>query len=130
MTNKMTNRKALAYVLENMPDMPEDVRERLEAMATSLDNKSSAARKPTAKQQENDVLRERIMDLLRANPVRLFTCAEIRKEVDELATYENQKVSALMRLPVENGLVTKIKDKNKTFFQLAPKPQEDEEGGE
>lgn len=130
MTNKMTNRKALAFVLENVTDLPADVREKLENMAASLDNKAaSTTRKPTAKQVENIGLRKNIMDFLRDNPNLLVTCTDIGKKVKELDGMNNQRISALMRALVESGEVVKITEKGKSLFQLAkPTEGEGEEG--
>lgn len=130
MTNKMTNRKALAFVLENVTDLPADVREKLENMAASLDNKAaSTTRKPTAKQVENIGLRKNIMDFLRDNPNLLVTCTDIGKKVKELDGMNNQRISALMRALVESGEVVKITEKGKSLFQLAkPTEGESEEG--
>lgn len=120
MTNKMTNRKALAFVLENMTEMPVDVREKLEKMAEALDNKtSSATRKPTAKQVENEGFRELIVEFLGTCPNRVFTCTEIGKEIPELAEMNNQRISALLSPLVKAGTVVKITQKGKSVFQIA-----------
>ena len=60
-TDKMTNRKALTYVMENF-DLPDDVAEKLSAMLTALDKKSGGTRKPTANQIANEELKTRIWD--------------------------------------------------------------------
>lgn len=130
--NKMTNRKALAFVLENMADLPNDVREKLENMAAALDNKAtSTSRKPTAKQLENIGFRKNIMDFLRDNPNLLVTCTDLGKKVPELADMNNQRISALMKPLVDGGEVVKITEKGKSLFQLAKPAAEDEgESGE
>ena len=120
MTNKMTNRKALAYVLEKVTDLPADVREKLENMAAALESKADTSkRKPTAKQKENNGLRDVIMAFLTANPNLLVTCTDLTKKVEALNGESNQKVSALMKPLVEAGLVTKVTEKGKSVFQLA-----------
>lgn len=120
MTNKMTNKKALEFVLENMPEMPADVREKLENMIASLEKKSSTAdRKPTAKQVENAGLRENILEFMRTKPNQLFTCTEIGKSVSALDGMNNQRVSALMRALVDSGDVTKTTVKGKSVFQVS-----------
>lgn len=82
MTNKMTNKKALTYVLENMAEIPADVKERLEGMVAALENKAaSTKRKPTAKQTENEGFKSLILEFMRAKPNRLLACTEIGKEV-------------------------------------------------
>lgn len=127
MSNKMTNRKALAFVLENVSDLPADVREKLESMAASLDNKAaSTTRKPTKTQLENEGLRKDIMDFLRANPNLVVTCTDIGKKVPSLDGMNNQKISALMKPLAESGLVVKFTDKGKSLFQLACPAEEGE----
>ena len=46
---KMTNRKALTYALENC-ELPTAVADKFRAMLDALDRKNGAERKPTAKQ--------------------------------------------------------------------------------
>ena len=48
-TERMTNRKALTYVLENC-DVPADVEAKLKGMIEALNRKSSTERKPTAQE--------------------------------------------------------------------------------
>lgn len=123
----MTNRKALAFVLENVTTLPADVREKLENMAVSLDNKASNPnKKPTATQLENAGFRENIMEFLRANPNLLVTCTDLGKKVKELDGLNNQRISALMRALVESGEVVKIVEKGKSLFQLAKKGNDGE----
>ena len=130
MTNKMTNRKALAYVLENVNTLPADVREKLENMAAAMENKADTTkRKPTKTQVENEGLRGHIMAFLRANPNLLVTCTDLTKKVPALEGMNNQKVSALMKPLVEAGQVTKVTEKGKSVFQLA-KPTAIEEDGD
>ena len=117
MTNKMTNKKALTYVLENMAEIPADVKEKLEGMVAALENKAaSTKRKPTAKQTENEGFKSLILEFMRANPNRLLACTEIGKEVAELNGLNNQRISALMRGLVDAGLVTKDVVKGKSLF--------------
>lgn len=60
-SEKMTNRKALDYVLENC-DLPSDVSEKLSAMLVALDKKSGGTRKPTANQIANEEMKTKIWD--------------------------------------------------------------------
>ena len=121
MTNKMTNRKALLFVLENYhADLPDDVREKLEGMAASLEKKSSnSSDKPTAKQVENAGLRDQILEFMRSQPNQLFTCTEIGKAIPALEGMNNQRISALMRALVSAELVEKTTVKGKSVFQIA-----------
>lgn len=117
MTNKMTNKKALTYVLKNMAETPADVKEKLEGMIAALDNKAaSTKRKPTAKQTENEGFKAQILEFMRANPNHLYTCTEIGKAIAELNDLNNQRISALMRGLVDAGLVDKTTEKGKSLF--------------
>ena len=49
---KMTNVKALSYILTNC-ELPEDVKSKVEAMKASYEKKASAVRKTTPTQTEN-----------------------------------------------------------------------------
>lgn len=120
MANKMTNKKALEYVLKNVSALPADVKEKLENMVSALDNKAtSTKRKPTKTQEENVGLRAAIMAFLRSEPDLLVTCTDIGKKVTELDGMNNQKISALMRALVDGGEVIKTVEKGKSLFQLA-----------
>lgn len=120
MTNKMTNRKAIGYVLENC-EIPEDVREKLESIAASLEKKSSPAnRKPTAKQIENAGFKDTILAFMREDPNRLFTCTELGKCVPCLEGMQSQRISALVNSLKADELVIKVVDKGRSYFKAAP----------
>lgn len=110
-TDKMTNAKALAFVLENVEGLPSDVCEKLEAMKASIEKKS-ANRKPTAVQIANVELMETILNTMKLNTV--YQCKDITKLCDISST---QRTSALMRKLVEDGKVTKFSEKGVTYFQ-------------
>ena len=117
MTNKMTNRKALTWVLDNC-EVPIEVREKLDGMIASLDRKSANPnRKPTAKQIENAALREKIVALL-TEAESPMTCTEIQHAIPELAEFGSQKVSALVKPLVEGKTVTKEVVKGKALFSI------------
>ena len=69
MTNsKMTNRKALDYVIKHFEEeIPVDVLEKLNSMVSALDKKASAERKPTAKQTENADIRADLVAFINEN---------------------------------------------------------------
>ena len=74
-------------------------------------------KKPTAKQSENEVIKDAIVEGMEEN--RLYTVTEIIKEVAECNELTNQRVSALLRQLKDEGKVVKTIDKRKSFFQLA-----------
>lgn len=126
-TTKMTNAKALDYVLKNC-SVPDDVKEKLENMKASLAKKASnTTRKPTERQKENVKLQSAVLAYLRANPDTAFTCTELMKGVPELAATPdigNQRVAALLRALKENGYVVKETVKGKSVFSAAEGPLE------
>lgn len=82
-----------------------------------LDKKNSADKKPTAKQSENEVIKDAIVEGMEKN--RLYTVTELIKEVAECNELTNQRVSALLRQLKDEGKVVKTIDKRKSYFQLA-----------
>jgi len=115
-TSKMTNRKALSYVLDNC-SIPADVAEKLTAMIVALDKKSSAERKPTAKQGENAAVRAAVVEFINENAEGDgFTCSDLIKVCPAVEGKSNQYVSAILRQAVIAGEVSKGTVKRRTYF--------------
>ena len=112
---KITNVKALAYVLENC-ELSAEVKAKLEKMKAQFEKKNSAEKKPTAQQVANKGIAEDIVKALANEPNRLFTITEIMKSVPSCADLTNQRVSAIVR-----GLlgvsIERIEDKRKAYFK-------------
>lgn len=120
-TEKMTYRKALDYAIANLPaDAPADVLDKLNALTAQLDKKAASPKKLTAAQEANVGLMDCILDFLRDNADKGFTCNDLLKSVPELEGKSNQHVSALMRKLVDegNGPVEKYSEKRRTFFRI------------
>lgn len=118
MAEKMTNKKALAYVLENY-DLPTEVTEKVTKMVEQLDKKSSAERKPTARQTENAVVRERLVEYIDnhfTEGSEGFTVSDLIKECPAVKDKSNQYVSALLRQAVLANEVSKGSVKRRTYF--------------
>lgn len=113
MTDKMTNSKALAFVL-GMEGIPTDVREKLVNIKASIDKKNSAERKPTATQTENVGLKSAILVGMASG--KAYTIGDLMKEIPALADLTNQRVSALVRQLKDEGLVTREEIKRKAYF--------------
>lgn len=113
MTEKMTNSKALAFVL-GMEGIPSDVREKLVNIKASIDKKNSAERKPTATQTENVGLKSAILVGMASG--KAYTIGDLMKEIPALADLTNQRVSALVRQLKDEGLVTREEIKRKAYF--------------
>ena len=114
---KMTNLKAVAYVLENC-ELPTDVREKLEKVKASFEKKSTGEKKPTATQVANLSLKDAIVNYMAENSDRIFTITELIKEVPELAGLTTQKVSPLMTALVKEFKVVRIEEKRKAYFKI------------
>ena len=116
MTNKMTNRKALEYVLSNC-SVPAEVEEKLTAMIAALDRKNSAERKPTAKQTANEGVRAALVEFINANAEGDgFTCADLLKACPAVEGKSNQYVSAILRQAVLAREISKGSVKRRTYF--------------
>lgn len=116
-TEKMTNRKALSYALDNLPDAPADVREKLENMIAQLDKKNASPKKLTAQQEKNISIGEDIVGFLSDHEGEGFTVSDLIKSVPSLEGDSNQHASAVMRQLVLAGSVEKYTDKRRTYFR-------------
>ena len=112
---KMTNVKALAYVLENC-ELTTEVKEKLEKMKIQFEKKNSAEKKPTATQIANEGIKNIILETLSEKSM---TITEMQKSNSELAELSNQKISALLKQMTENGSVKREKIKRKAYFSKA-----------
>ena len=112
-TKKITKREkfemlmAITEVKAN-PILSEFIERELELLA----KKNSAEKKPTAQQEENEAIKETILENLTSR----MTISEMQKSIPDLAEYSNQKISALMRQLILEGLVEKVEDKRKSYF--------------
>ena len=114
---KMTYVKALDAVLSG-DALTDEVMEKLTALRASLEKKNGAERKPTKEQEANAVLKATIVDYLRETGGGK-TVSDLIKEVESLGNLSNQKVSALMRQLILDGVVVKTVDKRKSYFSMA-----------
>ena len=119
MTEKMTNKKALTFVLESF-ELPADVKEKLEKMLVQVEKKNSAKSegKLTPTQVANEGIKAEILDFL-ATANRKLTISEMLKEIPACADLTNQRVSALVRQLVTEGKVVRIEEKRKAYFSIA-----------
>ena len=97
------------------PDMVAFIEHEIELLA----KKNAGDKKPTAKQMENDAVKQVILDEMTANPDKLYTVTDLIKGVPELADYSNQRISALLRQMINANGVERIMDKRKSYFRLA-----------
>ena len=117
-TSKMTNRIALTYALDNLPDAPADVREKLSKMIEQLDKKNASPKKLTAQQEKNEGIKADLLDFLSDHEGEGFTVSDLLKQVPACEGDSNQHVSALMRALVLSGAVEKYTEKRRTYFRV------------
>ena len=117
MANKMTNVKALAYVLENC-ELPAEIAEKVESMKASYEKRAGRkANGPTKAQIANAALAEKIVTTMSVGEV--YNTAEIAALIPELEGATPQKISPLMRKLAESGQVVAEKVKGKQTYRLA-----------
>lgn len=84
-----------------------------------LDRKNSSDRKLSGNAAENVGLRAVVLEILTAEPDRMFTATEVWKLMPNWEKFSNQRVSALLRQLIDEGKVVRVGDKKKSLFQLA-----------
>ena len=120
MTNKkMTNAQALEIALEVLKETDTEkyaeVIEKLDKMLVQVNKKSSANRKPTATQLENEGLRVKIAEYLTSTGKRL-TVSEMMKEIEGLEELSNQRVTSLATSLYKEGKIEREVEKRKAYF--------------
>lgn len=111
-------------VTENMDDAisADDVVKFMEHEMELVSRKrSSGNSKPTAKQAEQDAMREKILAFLRENGTSTAT------DIQNALSISNQRVNGLMRPLVKSGEIIRTEDKKKAYFSVAVPESESEE---
>ena len=120
MTNtKMTNAMALEIAIEVLKETDTEkyteVLEKLDKMLVQVNKKSSANRKPTATQLENEGLRVKIAEYL-TNTGKRLTVSEMMKEIEGLEELSNQRVTSLATSLYKEGKIDREVEKRKAYF--------------
>ena len=116
-TTKTTYKDAVKYALDNLPDAPADVREKLDALVASFEKKSEN-RKPAAEKEENIGYTNAIHDYLLSLPEdEKKTVTDIIKECPAVAGFSTSKVTSLLSPLVENGKAVKLVDKRRSYYK-------------
>ena len=79
--------------------------------------KKSASKKPSKKNEENEVLKDKIVEVL-GTFENGATVSEILGASEDFNGMSNQKISALVRQLVLDGTVIKTTDKKKSIFSI------------
>lgn len=108
---KMTYAVALDVAIASVSD--DAVKDKLTALKAQLAKKSSGERKMTATQKENVGFKDAILNGLGDGK---YTITDIMKSVGAVSTLSNQRVSALVRQMVADGLLVREEIKRKAYF--------------
>ena len=122
MTNKkMTNAMALEIAIEVLKETDTEkyteVVEKLDKMLVQVNKKSSANRKPTATQLENEDLKVKIKEYLKDTGKKL-TVSEMMKEIEGLEELSNQRVTSLVTFLYKEGKIDRVVEKRKAYFYV------------
>lgn len=114
---KITNKTALEFVLglEEVQNNSE-ICEKLKAMLVQVNKKSTGGKNGKA-QEEQKAIMEKMVEVMQG----LESSVQIKdlQAMDtELMEYTGQRLSALMKKLVENGIVEKIVEKRVSTFRL------------
>lgn len=115
MAKKMTKKDyfnsllTLAEVKAN-PDLVKFIEHELELLA----KKNGSEKKPTAKQIENEKFKSAIYEGMAPN--QMYTISELQKNIPEIAELTNQRISALLTLMKDEGLISRSEVKRKAYF--------------
>jgi Glu-tRNA(Gln) amidotransferase subunit E-like FAD-binding protein len=130
---KMTYSMALEMAIDALSnvDFDQEALEKLVACKASYDkrNSSKGERKPTKKQLENQELAKAIMEFINDNIDTVehgFTCSELSKVCPAVEGFSPQKISALTKFAVNNGMLSSVSVKSRTYFI----PYREEQDGE
>ena len=116
-TNKKpTKRDFLNAILAKYP-LTEEEKNFVEHEIELLAKKNSAEKKPTEKQTENAGIKDIIVEVL-TDEEKGMTISAMQKKNADLGEYTNQKISALVRQMIIDGIVEKTEEKGKAYFRL------------
>lgn len=133
----MTKKEMFAAIINAVEGKPTETTaaEMVEFLNHEIDllnrKRSSKSSKPTAKQMENEAIKECIMEIL-SHSLEGLTATDIMNELEAVSiTASNQKVNALVKQLISAELVDRKEVKGKAYF-FRPDVVEDkaEEGDE
>lgn len=94
----------------------EEVTAKLMGMMEQLEAKSNAPKKPTKAQEENEVIKAHILELLEDGAS--MTISEMMDASETLGNMSNQRVAALVTQLKNAELVVRTIEKRKAYFSL------------
>lgn len=116
---KMTQTKALAYVLETYAEtLPKDVAERLIATKATLEKKQASG-KSEKDTPENQARISAILSFMQEG--KKYLVSDILKSVPKLDGLSTPKGSSLMKWLTEDGATEKIIEKGRSYYTVVKK---------
>ena len=88
-----------------------------------LSRKNSSSRKPTAHQEENEILTERIKAILFHGPTEGMTITEVVKAIDD-DSITHSRINQLVKKLKDEGIVVRTEIKRKAYFTLSDEAKE------
>jgi hypothetical protein len=126
MENKKTTKRELFQAIfthfeENGDDLHglisnEELLDRLAHEIELLDKKKSAEKKPTPKDEKNEVIRAAILNALSDGTA--MTITDMLKNIPECADITNQHCSSIVRVLKEEQIVERFEEKRKAYFRM------------
>ena len=111
---KITKKEMFAQIRNHLTD-PQEI-EFINHEIELLEKKSTASKKPTANQVENENYMEIILGILEKSD-KALSISDIQALNENLPT-SNQRMSALLKKLKEAGAVERVYEKRKPFFKI------------
>ena len=128
MTKKMTKKEMFAQIMANYALTDEEkafIQHEIELLEKK-NTRRDGSKAMTATQKANEVLKARIVEIL-SKAEKPMSVSEIAKSDSELAELSGQKVSAIITLLKNDGIVKRVEIKRKAYFKLIDSSEEEEE---
>lgn len=114
---KITNVKALEYVIDNGGDFPTEIMEKLIKIKEGFEKKASGNRKPTARQEENVRLQADIKAFIESEDGAVTASEVLAVFADKYAELSLPRISAQLTALKEAGKIDRYMDKKKAYFK-------------
>lgn len=127
MTKKMTKKEMFAQIMANYALTDEEkafIQHEIELLEKK-NTRKDGSKAMTATQKANEVLKARIVEIL-SKAEKPMSVSEIAKSDSELAELSGQKVSAIITLLKNDGIVKRVEIKRKAYFKLIDSSEEEE----
>ncbi|MEG0153091.1 MAG: hypothetical protein RR744_07945 [Cellulosilyticaceae bacterium] len=120
--NKLTNAMALGMVLE-MKEVQgnSELKEKIEKMLEQTNRKNANGKSTgtlSAEQKKNEEIKNKLLDVITTEPKSIKEM-QLENETISPLVYSNQKLSALIRAMVGEGVVIRTEEKRVAKFSLA-----------